>query len=30
MIDDGEATIRSEFVDFVMTKYIDFCKKGKA
>ena len=30
MIDDGEASIRSEFVDFVMTKYIDFCKKGKA
>jgi hypothetical protein len=29
MIDDGEASIRSEFVDLVMTKYIEFCKKGK-
>ena len=29
MIDEGEATIRSEFVDFVMTNYIEFCKRGK-
>lgn len=26
---NDEAVIKSEFVDFVMSKYIEFCKKGK-
>ena len=29
LVENDEAVVRSEFVDFVMSKFIDFCKRNK-
>ena len=29
LLENDEAVVRSEFVDFVMSKFIDFCKRNK-